>query len=76
MAHYASHDDALNGANSNVCPHHHSSEKPAAEVVPGACNSAVAEVPVENCSKKPELKAMFFSRHLTAEAQLSQNASC
>ena len=72
-AHFA---DDRNGENSNVCPHHHSSEKPAAEVVPGAGNSAVAEVPVENCSKKPELKAMFFSRHLTAEAQLSQSASC
>ena len=33
--------------------------------MPGACNSAVAEAPVENYSKKPELKAMIFSRHLT-----------
>jgi hypothetical protein len=45
-------------------------------VVPGACNSAVAEAPVENYSKMPELKAMIFSRHLTAEVQLSQSASC
>ena len=45
-------------------------------MVPSAYNSAVAEVPVEYCSKGPELKAPIFSGHLTVEAQVPMDSRC